>query len=169
MSFVTGMRLEDVNAWPREAFIARFRELFEHSPWVVERAEAGRPFDDVHAGLMAAVWSAPEADQLRLVRAHPQLAGKAAIDGTLTEASAAEQASAGLDRLTPAEHARFMELNARYETRMGFPFIICVRNHTKHGILDAMERRADNPPAEELTAALKEVSEIVRLRLETMS
>ncbi len=149
----------------REAFIARHSALFEHSPWVVERAAASLPFADVHAGLMAVVYKASPDEQLGLIRAHPELAGKAAVDRTLTEASAAEQASAGLDRLKPAEFDRFHALNAAYRKRFDFPFIICVRLTDKAGILSAMERRIGNPRDVEIVTALDQIGEIVRLRL----
>lgn len=150
------------------AFIAKYRELFEHSPWVVERAASRRPLADVLAGLMAVVEEASDEDRLRLIRAHPELAGKAAIDRTLTDASAAEQASAGLDRLTPQEFERFHELNAAYSARFGFPFIICVRMTDKAGILAAMERRLASSPEAEIATAIEQIGHIVRLRLEAM-
>jgi 2-oxo-4-hydroxy-4-carboxy-5-ureidoimidazoline decarboxylase len=135
--------------------------LFEHSLWVEARA-ASRS----HADLMAAVHAATPDEQLALIRAHPELAGKAAVDGTLTDASAAEQASAGLDRLTQAEFDRFHALNAAYAQKFGFPFIICVRLTDKAGILAAMERRLGNDRETEIATALEQIGEIVRLRLE---
>lgn len=140
--------------------------LFEHSPWVEARADAQPSSGDRHADLMAVVAAASGEERLALIRAHPELAGKAAIDGTLTRASAAEQASAGLDRLTPAEFARFHDLNARYRARFGFPFIICVRLTDKAGILAAMEARLANDHDSEIAAAIDEVGKITRLRLE---
>lgn len=141
--------------------------LFEHSPWVEARADARPSSGDRHADLMAVMYEATPEEQLALIRAHPELAGKAAIDGTLTEASAAEQASAGLDRLTKAEFDRFHALNAAYRERFGFPFIICVRQTNKAGILAAMERRLGNDRTTEIAEALAQIGEIVRLRLET--
>jgi 2-oxo-4-hydroxy-4-carboxy-5-ureidoimidazoline decarboxylase len=143
--------------------------LFEHSLWVEARADARPSSGDRHADLMAVVHDATPEEQLALIRAHPELAGKAAVDGCLTEASAAEQASAGLDRLTPAEFDRFHTLNAAYAEKFGFPFIICVRLTDKAGILAAMERRLANDRDTEISAALDEIGEIVRLRLETTS
>ena len=140
--------------------------LFEHSPWVEERADARPSSGDLHADLMAVVEDATQEEKLALIRAHPELAGKAAIDGSLTEASAAEQASAGLDRLTPAEFERFHALNAAYREKFGFPFIICVRLTDKAGILDAMERRLGNDRDTEIATAIEQIGEIVRLRLE---
>ena len=142
--------------------------LFEHSPWVEQRADANPSSGDRHADLMAVVAAATRDEQLALIRAHPELAGKAAIDRTLTDASAAEQASAGLDRLTPEDYARFHALNAAYTARFDFPFIICVRRTDKAGILAAMERRLAHDRDSEIATALGEIGEIVRLRLEDM-
>lgn len=142
--------------------------LFEHSPWVEERADARPSTGDRHADLMAVMYDATSEEQLALIRAHPELAGKAAIDRTLTEASTAEQASAGLDRLTPDEYAEFHRLNAAYRDRFDFPFIICVRLTDKAGILAAMERRLANDRETEVATALEQIGEIVRLRLEDM-
>jgi 2-oxo-4-hydroxy-4-carboxy-5-ureidoimidazoline decarboxylase len=142
--------------------------LFEHSPWVEERADERPSSGDRHADLMAVVHDASLEEQLALIRAHPELAGKAAVDRTLTEASAAEQASAGLDRLTQAEFDRFHALNAAYREKFGFPFIICVRRTDKAGILEAMEARLANDRDSEIANALAEIGEIVRLRLESI-
>lgn len=162
------MTARDFNGLPAADFVRRYGALFEHSSWVVERAAALRPFDDLHEGLMRAVYTAGEEEQLALICAHPELAGKAAIAGNLTEASAAEQAGAGLDRLTREEYARFHALNAAYRESHGFPFVICVRLTDKAGILAAMEARAANPPQAEIAAALAEIGKIVKLRLEDM-
>jgi len=140
--------------------------LFEHSAWVEARADARPSSGDRHADLMAVLYDATPEEQLALIRAHPELAGKAAVDGTLTEASAAEQASAGLDRLSPAEFDRFHALNAAYREKFGFPFIICVRLTNKAGILAAMERRLGHDRDAEIAEALAQIGDIVRLRLE---
>jgi 2-oxo-4-hydroxy-4-carboxy-5-ureidoimidazoline decarboxylase len=150
-------------------FIRHYGGLFEHSPWVVMRAAARLPLGDVYSGLMAVVHEATPDEQLMLIRAHPELAGKAAIDGTLTDASAAEQASAGLDRMTAEEYARFHALNAVYAERFGFPFIICVRLTDKAGILAAMEERLGNDRDTEIATAIAEIGKIVRLRLKDMT
>ncbi|MEA3054236.1 MAG: 2-oxo-4-hydroxy-4-carboxy-5-ureidoimidazoline decarboxylase [Sphingomonadales bacterium] len=143
--------------------------LFEHSPWVEARADARPSSGNRHADLMAVVHEAGREEQIALIRAHPELAGKAAVDGHLTGASAAEQASAGLDRLTQAEFDRFLALNAAYRDKFGFPFIICVRLTDKAGILAAMERRLANDRDTEIATALEQIGEIVRLRLEDMA
>lgn len=140
--------------------------LFEHSPWIEARADALPSSGNRHADLMAVVHAATPEEQLALIRAHPELAGKAAIDRTLTEASAAEQASAGLDRLSEDEFARFHALNAAYRERFGFPLIICVRLTDKAGILAAMEARLANDRDTEIATAIAQIGEIVRLRLE---
>jgi 2-oxo-4-hydroxy-4-carboxy-5-ureidoimidazoline decarboxylase len=152
----------------RGTFIARYGALFEHSPWVVARAAERLPFSSLHGGLMQVVQDATPEEQLALIRAHPELAGKAAVDGTLTHASAAEQASAGLDQLTQEEFDRFHALNAAYADKFDFPFIICVRLTNKGGILEAMQRRLDNDRETEIGTALEQIGEIVRLRLENI-
>ena len=138
--------------------------LFEHSPWVEARADAAPTSGDRHADLMAVVYAASADEQLALIRAHPELADRVA----LTPASAAEQASAGLDRLSQAEFDRFHSLNTAYRARFGFPFVIAVRRTDKAGILAAMERRLANEPATEVKTALAEIGHIVRLRLEDL-
>jgi 2-oxo-4-hydroxy-4-carboxy-5-ureidoimidazoline decarboxylase len=160
--------IAEINALDRNGFIARFGFLFEHSPWIVEKAAALRPFADLeamHRALARIVAAASAEQQLELLRAHPQLADKVAMAQGLTRESAAEQASAGLDRLSPEEFARFHQLNDAYFRRFGFPFIICVRLTDKKGILAAMQSRAGNDNATERAAALDEVGKIVWLRL----
>lgn len=143
--------------------------LFEHSLWVEARAGERPSSGDRHSDLMAVVHDATPEERLALIRAHPELAGKAAVEGSLTEASAAEQAKAGLDRLTQAEFDRFHALNAAYCEKFGFPFIICVRLTDKAGILAAMERRLANDRDTEIATAIEQIGEIVRLRLEDMA
>lgn len=162
------MTLADVNRLDRDGFTAALGHLFEHSPWVAEAAWERRPFasrEAIARAMMAAVEEANPAAQLALVRAHPDLAGKAAIAGELTADSAREQAGAGLDRLSPDEFGRFHALNAAYLARFGFPFIICVRQHDKASILAAFERRLAAAPDVERAQALHEIGEIVKLRL----
>ena len=145
--------------------------LFEHSPWVAEAAYANGPYADRRAvleGLTEAMYAAPKERQVALVRAHPDLAGKAAIEGTLTPDSRREQASAGLDRLSPAEFEAFTRANAAYRERFGFPFVICVRDHDKASILAAAEARLDHDPEQELRTALGEIARIAHHRLEAM-
>ena len=161
--------LPALNAAPAAEFKAVLGDIYEHSPWVAEAAAAKRPFPSLaalHEALMSAVQSASREAQLDLLRAHPDLAGKAARAGTLTAASTGEQMSAGLDRLSEADFARFHQLNDAYKASFGFPFIVCVRRHTKDSILRSFERRLANDADQELATALAEVFRIAALRLD---
>ncbi len=162
------LSLAEINALDEAAFIEAVGWLYEHSPWVMARAWKSRPFADVeavHAAALAALDAASAEERLALIRAHPELAGKAAIARDLTAASASEQAGAGLDRLTPAEFARFGDLNAAYGARFAFPFIICARLNDKASILAAMSRRLGHTPEEEIAEAIVQIGLIGRLRL----
>ena len=153
----------------RAAFVERYGGLFEHSPWVAEDAYERGPFadrDELLRGLTAAMYAAPRERQVELIRAHPDLAGRAAIEGTLTPDSAREQSSAGLDRLTPEEYEAFTSANTAYRERFGFPFVICVREHDKASILASAEARLQNDPGGEIDVALREIAKIAALRLE---
>jgi 2-oxo-4-hydroxy-4-carboxy-5-ureidoimidazoline decarboxylase len=160
--------LPDLNAASPADFAAALRDIFEHASWVAEAAAAGRPYATVsslHEAMMGAVRKAPREPQLEFLRGHPELAGKVARAGVLTDASKAEQGSLGLDRLSEEEFARFGRLNAVYRERFGFPFIVCVRRHTRDSILRQFEQRTRNDAATELAAALDEIGFITRLRL----
>ena len=148
----------------RAAFLARYGAVAEHSPWVAEAAYDRFDGDLATAFRLAIGEAAPER-QLALLRAHPDLAGKLALAGELTEHSAQEQSSAGLDRLDPAELAELQGLNDAYRERFGFPFIICARVQTKDSILAAFRGRLGNPAGAERATALAEVVKIVQLRL----
>ncbi|POF64069.1 OHCU decarboxylase [Novacetimonas maltaceti] len=155
------------NALDEARFIELFGPMFEHSPWVAEQALDYRPFDDEAHMLRVMVHEmrrATDTQQMALIRAHPELARLAGVDPTLTDASASEQASAGLDRLTPEEFARFRALNDAYAAKFGIPFIICVRLSDKARILDEMERRLAHDPETEIGAALDEIAKIAALR-----
>lgn len=158
----------------REQFIAAYGGVFEHSPFIAERAwDAGRVSEPltaagVHAALCDEFRKASEAERLGVLRAHPDLAGKLAVSGQLTEDSRKEQAGAGLDRLTPEEFARFTSLNADYTGKFGFPFIIAVKGLYKTDILAAFEARIDNSPEVEFSTACAQVEKIARLRLEAL-
>ena len=161
--------MKEVNELGREAFIERFGPLFEHSPWVAADAWSDRPFadeDELFEALLSAMYSAPMERKLALIRAHPDLAGRAAIEGTLTRSSKTEQASAGLDRLTPDEYEAFTRLNGAYRERFRFPFVVCAREHTKESILRVASERLANTEDEEIRVALEEIAKIARLRLE---
>lgn len=159
------------------AFVERYGGVYESSPWVAQEAwargdlpaEAEAPVDLLAARLAAVVEDAGRERQLALIRAHPDLAGKASVAGTLTEESTAEQHSAGLDQCTPEEYQRFHSLNEAYHGRFGFPFVMAVRGAGRGDILAAFGERLGNPPDTELRRALVEIHRIARLRLDQMS
>jgi len=155
------------SALSREDFLARFGPVYEASPWVAEAVWPDPPDDlpGLAAVMAAVVDAAPRELQLALIRAHPELAGKAAIAKQLTAESNAEQASAGLDRLTPEEFARFHDLNAAYARRFGFPFIIAVRLNDKTSILAAMQARLAHDETAEIAEAIQQIGLISKLRL----
>jgi 2-oxo-4-hydroxy-4-carboxy-5-ureidoimidazoline decarboxylase len=158
----------DAATLDREAFVAAFGGVFEDSPWIADAAWDAGPFASVaalHAAMVAAVDAAPPGARLALIRAHPDLAGKAAIAGTLTPESTREQAAAGLDRLTPEQHARILSLTAAYRERFGFPFVVCAREHTADSIIAAAAARLAHDPDDEERTALAEIAKIAALRL----
>jgi 2-oxo-4-hydroxy-4-carboxy-5-ureidoimidazoline decarboxylase len=158
--------LSEINAMDRRQFVDLFGDVAEHSPWVAEAAAKRRPYADREAiieAFVGAVRSAPVVDQLELLRAHPDLAGKARA---ITDASRLEQRGAGLDALSESEFDRFEELNARYRANFGFPFILAVRGATKEQILAAFEQRIGNSQDAELDNAIEQVCRILRFRLE---
>jgi OHCU decarboxylase len=158
----------------RAEFISRFGGVFEHSPFIAERAydagEIREPLtaSGVHAALSAEFRAASHEERLGVLRAHPDLAGKLAIAGELTNDSRNEQAGAGLDRLSPQEHARFTDLNAAYVEKNGFPFIIAVKGLNRQDILHAFETRIGNYAQEEFTTATTQVEKIAWLRLSAL-
>ena len=148
--------------------------MFEHSPWVAERAfelELGPAHDTaigLHSAMARAFRAGTEAERLGVLTAHPDLAGKLAAAKRLTAESTAEQASAGLDALTEEEHQAFTDLNTRYTEKFGFPFIIAVKGKTKDDILAAFRTRIDNDRATEFATACRQVERIALLRLSDM-
>ena len=158
-----------------EDFVACFGGVYEHSPWIATAAfrRGLTSAEDTPAGLAAAladvIAAAERDDRLALIRAHPDLAGRAAVAGELTQSSRSEQAGAGLDRCTPEEYRRFQELNEAYKAKFGFPFILAVAGKTRREILSAFKGRLDNDPETEFRMALAEIDKIARLRLEGMA
>ena len=160
--------LDDLNRAAPGDFLSALGDTFELAPWVAEAVAAKRPFATVtalHEAMMGAVRAVPRDRQLDFLRGHPDLAGKAARAGAVTEDSRHDQASVGLDTLTEEECARFHRLNDAYKAQFGFPFIVCVRRHTRDSILNQFERRLRHDAATEFAAALQEISFITRLRL----
>jgi len=161
--------LDTVNLLGAGDFVTVFGDVAEHAPWVAEKAMGSRPFADRRAmteAFIDAVFDAGEPEKLALIRAHPDLAGRAAIDGELAEASKREQSGAGLDRLTADEFARFTKLNDAYRQKFDFPFILAVKGIDKHGILRSFEQRLDNDPEAEFFTAIRQVVQIVVFRIE---
>jgi 2-oxo-4-hydroxy-4-carboxy-5-ureidoimidazoline decarboxylase len=159
------MTVDRLNALDRAAFVEALGWIFEHSPWVAERAWASRPFpsaDALHHAMVEQVEQAAREEQLALLRAHPDLGRRARI----SEASAAEQSGAGLDCLTPEEFEVLQRLNAAYRDRYGFPFLYAVKGSTKHDILRALEQRLASPPEQEYREALRQIYRIAKFRLD---
>jgi 2-oxo-4-hydroxy-4-carboxy-5-ureidoimidazoline decarboxylase len=163
--------LDTLNAMSLSDFVNELGGIFEHSPWVALGAYARRPFgmlEQLHSAMTEVVEKAGEDKQLALIRAHPDLAGKAALAGDLTEHSKSEQTGAGLDKLSKAEYQRFHDLNNAYKEKFGFPFILAVKGHTKDSILESFEKRLPHTPDAERKTALKQIYKIAGLRLEAL-
>src|SRR5688572_21557827 len=162
------LTLDALNGMDAGDFASAVGDTFELAPWVAEYAAARRPFRTVttlHEAMMGVVRSAPRERQAEFLRGHPDLAGKAARAGAITDDSKREQASVGLDSLSEEEFSRFHRLNDAYKAKFDFPFIVCVRRHTRDSILAQFERRLGHEPATEFAAALQEVFFITRLRI----
>jgi OHCU decarboxylase len=160
--------LDALNDLGSDGFTAVLGLIFEHSPWIARAAYGGRPFTSVaalHAAMVSVVTNAAPDQQLRLLRAHPELARP----GRLTEASASEQSGIGLDRMATDEAESFDSLNAAYRARFGFPFIIAVRGQRdRTAILAALSKRISHSPEQEMATALAEVAKIARFRLDDL-
>jgi 2-oxo-4-hydroxy-4-carboxy-5-ureidoimidazoline decarboxylase len=162
------LQLDEVNGQSEDEFISVFGSIFENSPWVAEKAWLRRPFatrSELLATMVAIVRQAGQEKQIALIQAHPDLAGRMAKQGLLTEASSQEQASAGLNQLSAAERKLFETYNEKYKSVFGFPFVICARLNDKRSILNAFERRLTLPRDAEIETALDEIEKIAGLRL----
>jgi 2-oxo-4-hydroxy-4-carboxy-5-ureidoimidazoline decarboxylase len=160
--------LQWINSASRDEFVRVIGPVFEHSQWIARKAWEARPFagvESLHQALAQVVQASGEEKQLALIRAHPDLVGRAALTGTLTPESNREQASAGLGSLTPEEIAAFESKNRAYRERFGFPFIICARLNKKEAILKGFDERLQNTRAKEIAIALQEIGKIAQLRL----
>jgi OHCU decarboxylase len=156
-----------MNQLDQAGFIQTLGWIFEHSPWVAERAWHSRPFanlDALHSAMAGHVDRATFSERLALLQAHPDLGARA----RLSAASTSEQAGAGLDALTPAEFEQLHRLNAAYRTKFGFPFILAVKNSNKHHVLQALQARMESAPEDEFREALRQVYRIARFRLEDL-
>ena len=165
------MTLWELNRITPSAFATALGDIFEHSPWVAVRASTARPFGTIaalHAAMLDAVDAAPRGMRLALIRAHPELAGKAAIRGELTADSTMEQSGAGLSHCTAEELARLTALNAAYNAKFGFPFILAVKGYDRAGILREFERRIERDVDTEFDEALAQIGRITRNRLDAL-
>ncbi len=163
--------IDTLNASGESEFVARLGNIFEHSPWIAARVSQRRPFaslGELHQAMLDVIDAASPDEQLALICAHPELAGKEAKAGSLTIESSSEQQGAGLDRCTPAEKARMDELNRAYRARFGFPFVIAVKGLSRHDILAAMESRLHGDRANEFRECLRQIGRIGGFRLTQM-
>jgi 2-oxo-4-hydroxy-4-carboxy-5-ureidoimidazoline decarboxylase len=162
------LTISQLNQFGRAEFVRVVGPVFEHSPWIAETAFAKKPFADLknlHRALCETVKNSGEENQLALIRTHPDLVGKIALAGQLTKESTNEQASAGLNKLSPEEIDLFQKQNAAYKSKFGFPFVICARLNKKVAILAGFETRLKNSREQEIKTALEEIFKITELRL----
>ncbi|NUW72214.1 2-oxo-4-hydroxy-4-carboxy-5-ureidoimidazoline decarboxylase [Vibrio mediterranei] len=158
----------------RDEFVSSFADIYEHSPWVAESVfDAGLDADDnhiesLHLKMSMTLLNAPEQKQLDLINAHPDLAGRAAVNGELTAASTAEQAGAGIDQCSEEEFAKFTTYNNSYKNRFNFPFIMAVKGANRYQILESFEMRLGNDSETEFATALNEINKIALFRLRDM-
>ena len=160
--------LQEINSFDQISFVKALGSLFEGPPWIVEEAWRLRPFtsvNDLYQTLCTIMYEASVERQVELLRAHPDLVGRAALAGTLSSSSTGEQAAAGLDNLSSEEIATFTRLNAAYAERFGFPFVICARENKKESILAGFAARLHHTREQEIAIALGEVAKICSLRL----
>lgn len=162
------LRLQALNQAEAAEFVHILGGIFEHSPWVAEAVLPQRPFvsvRDLHAAMAAAVRAASETARLTLIQAHPELAGKAAIRGELTAESTREQSGAGLNQCSPEEFAQLQQLNADYNKKFGFPFIIAVRGHDRQSIIRHFSQRIQAPREQEMQECIEQIARIAAFRL----
>ena len=162
------LTISQLNRLGQTEFVRVVGPVFEHSPWIAETAFTKKPFADLenlHRALCETVKNSGEEKQLALIRAHPDLVGKIALAGQLTKESTNEQASAGLNKLSPEEIDLFQKQNAAYKNKFGFPFVICARLNKKDAFFAGFETRLKNSREQEIKTALEEIFKIAELRL----
>ena len=165
------MTLDELNRMDESAFNAALGGVYEHSPWVAQGVARRRPFatlDALRRAMADVVARAGEERQLELIRAHPELAGKAMVRKELTSDSTTEQSGAGLTQCSPQEFARLTELNALYNAKFGFPFILAVKGHDRTGVIAEFARRVESDRATEFAECLRQIDRIAGLRLEAL-
>jgi 2-oxo-4-hydroxy-4-carboxy-5-ureidoimidazoline decarboxylase len=163
--------LSDLNACSKDDFVEALANIFEYSPWIAEQAASARPFSGVTQlfdAMKAAVQRAPSELHLALIKAHPDLADKTQRAAGLTAESSAEQNSVGLDRLSDAEYEAFERVNNAYRAKFGFPYIVCVRRHTRDSVLRNFERRLPNDATTEIAVSIAEIYRIAALRVDQL-
>jgi len=167
----TKLNINCLNTQSVTDFTTALADIYEHSAWIPERAAPDRPFDNVtqlHNAMVARLSLASDEEKLGLLGAHPELAGKAAQRGDLSNSSTSEQTCAKLDDLSSQEMAHITNLNKRYQIKFGFPFIIAVLKHNKDSIFSEFERRVENDLKTEFNTALEQVNQIAQLRLQNL-
>lgn len=167
----TKVSMAALNAMSVADFVRVLGGVFEHSPWVAEQAAEHRPFTGIHAlhaEMVRQIEAAGHDAQMKLICAHPELAGKAAVRGELTPESSLEQAGAGLDQCSPQEFAHLTQLNQAYREKFGFPFILAVKGYDRAGVIAQFERRLGLTPAQETLESLQQIFRIGRLRLDAL-
>ncbi len=160
--------IDALNAMTQDEFTAALGAIFERSPWFARRAAAKRPFKELQQlqdAMADAVRGATPEERLNLILAHPELAGKAAVRGELTDESTREQKGAGLDQCSPEELVRLQELNRRYREKFGFPFVLAVKGHNRQSILKNMSERLANGRDAEADECIEQIIRIGRFRL----
>jgi 2-oxo-4-hydroxy-4-carboxy-5-ureidoimidazoline decarboxylase len=160
--------ISELNAMSQQDFAAALGAVYEHSPWFALRAAGKRPFRDLwqlQQAMANEVRSAKPEEQMKLIKAHPELAGKAAVRGELTEESTREQKGAGLDQCSPQEFAQLQDLNQRYRDKFGFPFIIAVKGHDRQSILKNMAERLGNQRDAEMAECAEQIIRIGNFRM----
>jgi 2-oxo-4-hydroxy-4-carboxy-5-ureidoimidazoline decarboxylase len=165
------LKLSDLNVCSKDDFAAALANVFEYSPWIAEQAAVLRPFagvNELFAAMKSVVDRAPEEVLIALIRAHPDLANKTQRAAGLTAESNAEQNSAGLDRLSDAEFLAFERVNNAYRAKFGFPYVVCVRRHTRDSVLRDFERRLPNDAKAETQTSIGEIFRIAALRLDQL-
>jgi len=163
--------LTSLNQFNREQFIESLGSIFEHSPWVADLVYENRPFDSkvrLHQTMVEAVKQSPELQRMALICNHPELAGKEADEGTLTEDSQKEQSRAGLDQCTAAELTQLKSLNNSYLEKFDFPFVIAVTGLDKSQIIAAIELRLKNSAGDEFDTSINEIAKIGMIRLNAL-
>lgn len=163
--------LRELSAMTESAFVDALGGVFEHSPWVAKAAFAARPFATLtalHSAMVEAVDRATQDAQLALIRAHPELASKAAVRKELTEASNREQAGAGLTECSPEELARLQQLNRDYNAKFSFPFILAVRGHNRQSVIESFARRLASARDVEMRECLAQIAKIASFRLQDL-